>query len=248
LDLHRAADDRGAVDLLQHRRLLVRAAALPGPEPAVHAPALDADDPAPDHADPAVRALPDARLGRHLPSADRAGLLRQPVLHLPDAAVRDDDPARPRRGGPDRRRLDLGRLRPDRDAALRAAAGGDRGALVPELLERVPDAADLHQQLRRLHDPARPELPARALQRRVEPDHGRLDPGRDPVRGDLLRRAEAPDRRDRQRRTEGMRVESLESMLYRREGAVAEIVLNRPERRNATDLQFYLDLLACLDR
>jgi enoyl-CoA hydratase/carnithine racemase len=45
-----------------------------------------------------------------------------------------------------------------------------------------------------------------------------------------------------------MRVESLESMLYRRAGAIAEIVLNRPERRNATDLQFYLDLLACLDR
>jgi enoyl-CoA hydratase/carnithine racemase len=40
-----------------------------------------------------------------------------------------------------------------------------------------------------------------------------------------------------------MRVETFESMLHRRDGAVAEIVLNRPERRNATDLQFYLDLL-----
>jgi enoyl-CoA hydratase len=40
---------------------------------------------------------------------------------------------------------------------------------------------------------------------------------------------------------------AFESMLFRSSGAVAEIVLNRPDRRNATDLQFYLDLLACLD-
>jgi len=39
----------------------------------------------------------------------------------------------------------------------------------------------------------------------------------------------------------------LESMLYRRDGATAEIVLNRPDRRNATDLVFYDDLMACLD-
>jgi enoyl-CoA hydratase/carnithine racemase len=41
--------------------------------------------------------------------------------------------------------------------------------------------------------------------------------------------------------------QSFESMLFRREGAIAEIVLNRPDRRNATDLVFYQDLLACLD-
>jgi enoyl-CoA hydratase len=41
--------------------------------------------------------------------------------------------------------------------------------------------------------------------------------------------------------------QSFESMLFRWEGAIAEIVLNRPDRRNATDLVFYQDLLACLD-
>ena len=40
---------------------------------------------------------------------------------------------------------------------------------------------------------------------------------------------------------------SFESMLFRVSGAVAEIVLNRADRRNATDLVFYQDLLACLD-
>lgn len=40
---------------------------------------------------------------------------------------------------------------------------------------------------------------------------------------------------------------SFESMTFRQDGALAEIVLTRPDRRNATDLQFYLDLLACLD-
>lgn len=40
---------------------------------------------------------------------------------------------------------------------------------------------------------------------------------------------------------------TFESMLYRRDGAIVEIVLNRPDRRNATDLVFYDELLACLD-
>jgi enoyl-CoA hydratase len=38
-----------------------------------------------------------------------------------------------------------------------------------------------------------------------------------------------------------------ENMRYTREGAVGNIVYNRPERRNATDTQWYLDFLACLD-
>jgi enoyl-CoA hydratase len=40
---------------------------------------------------------------------------------------------------------------------------------------------------------------------------------------------------------------AFDSMLFRRQGAIAEIVLSRPDRRNATDLLFYQDLLACLD-
>ncbi|MCL4534485.1 MAG: enoyl-CoA hydratase/isomerase family protein [Bacteroidetes bacterium] len=38
-----------------------------------------------------------------------------------------------------------------------------------------------------------------------------------------------------------------ECMFYRRDGQVGNIVFSRPERRNATDDQFYKDLLACLD-
>ncbi|MCL4534484.1 MAG: enoyl-CoA hydratase/isomerase family protein [Bacteroidetes bacterium] len=38
-----------------------------------------------------------------------------------------------------------------------------------------------------------------------------------------------------------------ECMFYRRDGQVGNIVFSRPERRNATDTQFYIDLQACLD-
>ncbi|MCL4532195.1 MAG: enoyl-CoA hydratase/isomerase family protein, partial [Actinobacteria bacterium] len=38
-----------------------------------------------------------------------------------------------------------------------------------------------------------------------------------------------------------------ENMVYRREGQVCSIIFSRPERRNATDTQFYYDLLDCLD-
>lgn len=39
----------------------------------------------------------------------------------------------------------------------------------------------------------------------------------------------------------------LETQLYSKKGPVAKIFFNRPERRNATNVQFYYDLLACLD-
>jgi enoyl-CoA hydratase len=42
-------------------------------------------------------------------------------------------------------------------------------------------------------------------------------------------------------------VNVFEGMLFRQHERVAEVVLNRPDRRNATDLQFYDELLACLD-
>ena len=40
---------------------------------------------------------------------------------------------------------------------------------------------------------------------------------------------------------------NYETQLYRRDGPVAQITFNRPERRNATNVQFYKDLLGCLD-
>jgi enoyl-CoA hydratase/carnithine racemase len=38
-----------------------------------------------------------------------------------------------------------------------------------------------------------------------------------------------------------------ETQLYAKDGPAARITFNRPERRNATNPQFYRDLLACLD-
>ena len=40
---------------------------------------------------------------------------------------------------------------------------------------------------------------------------------------------------------------AYETQLYRKEAPVARITFNRPERRNATNVQFYKDLLGCLD-
>lgn len=37
------------------------------------------------------------------------------------------------------------------------------------------------------------------------------------------------------------------TQIYQKDGPVARITFNRPERRNATDVQFYKDLLGCLD-
>src|SRR3712207_3786121 len=38
-----------------------------------------------------------------------------------------------------------------------------------------------------------------------------------------------------------------ETQLYEKDGPVARITFNRPERRNATNVQFYKGLLGCLD-
>jgi enoyl-CoA hydratase/carnithine racemase len=40
---------------------------------------------------------------------------------------------------------------------------------------------------------------------------------------------------------------TYETQLYRKEAPVARITFNRPERRNATNVHFYKDLLGCLD-
>ena len=65
----------------------------------------DADAAGRGDADPAVPALPPARLDRHALPAARAVLVRRRRLqHLPAAPVLPDDPARARRGGADRRR------------------------------------------------------------------------------------------------------------------------------------------------
>ena len=40
---------------------------------------------------------------------------------------------------------------------------------------------------------------------------------------------------------------TLETQIYQKDGPAARIWFNRPERRNATNVQFYKDLLVCLD-
>jgi enoyl-CoA hydratase/carnithine racemase len=40
---------------------------------------------------------------------------------------------------------------------------------------------------------------------------------------------------------------TYETQLYQKDGPIARITFNRPERRNATNIQFYRDLLGCLD-
>ncbi|HEU0165764.1 MAG TPA: enoyl-CoA hydratase/isomerase family protein, partial [Thermomicrobiales bacterium] len=40
---------------------------------------------------------------------------------------------------------------------------------------------------------------------------------------------------------------NYETQLYAKDGAVARITFNRPERRNATDVKFYEDFIACLE-
>jgi enoyl-CoA hydratase/carnithine racemase len=40
---------------------------------------------------------------------------------------------------------------------------------------------------------------------------------------------------------------TYETQIYTREGPVARITFNRPHVRNATNVQFYIDLLGCLD-
>ena len=68
-------------------------------------------------AHPAVPAVLQHRLVRHLPAADRAVVHRQRVLHLPAAPVHAHHPARARRGGADRRRRLLHGLLADHPAA-----------------------------------------------------------------------------------------------------------------------------------
>ncbi|CAA9581684.1 MAG: ABC transporter, permease protein 2 (cluster 1, maltose/g3p/polyamine/iron), partial [uncultured Thermomicrobiales bacterium] len=126
--------------------LHLRQAPLPGAGRALPADPGDDDDPGPGDADPDLHhpqehpllrrqrlARPGRpRLARFLLGADRAPG-RQRLRHLPAPAVHDDGAERPAGCGPDRRRLRVPNLRPDRDAALPAGAGGagDLLLLVP---------------------------------------------------------------------------------------------------------------------
>ncbi len=75
--------DRQRVRLLA-RRLRLRAAALSGPELLVRTDAGHADAALPRDADPAIRAVPQPRLGQHVPAAGRAEVpRRRRLLHLP---------------------------------------------------------------------------------------------------------------------------------------------------------------------
>ncbi len=70
-----------------------------GAEPLVRADADDADAARPGDADPAICAVPRARLGRHHPAAGGAQVPRGGrVLRLPDGAVLPRHSARARRG------------------------------------------------------------------------------------------------------------------------------------------------------
>ena len=101
------------------RGLRLRAAEVPRPQLLVRDHARHADDPLPRHADPAVRAVPQPRLGRHHPAAGGAEVPRgRRLLHLPDGAVLPRHPARARRGGDDGRLLALAHLLEDHAAAL----------------------------------------------------------------------------------------------------------------------------------
>ena len=97
------ADRHGALGLAG--RLLVRAVPLPGRDLFFLVTLGTLMLPDEVTLIPQYLLFKQARLARHLPAADRAVLVRRRRLqHLPAAPVLHDDPARPRRGGPDRRR------------------------------------------------------------------------------------------------------------------------------------------------
>src|SRR5256885_14600153 len=74
-------------------------------------------------ADPAVCAVPEARLDRHVPAARRAEVPRcRRVLHLSDGAVLPRHSARARRSGDDGRLRTLAHLLEDPAAAVDAGA------------------------------------------------------------------------------------------------------------------------------
>ena len=125
---------------------------VPLPEFLVRADARHADAALSRDPDPAIRAVPQSRLGRHVPAPGRAEIPRgRRVLHLPDGPVLPRPAARARRGGDDGRLRAVEDLSPDLAAALEAGAG-DRGDLLIHLdLGRFLRAADLPQRHQQLH-------------------------------------------------------------------------------------------------
>ncbi|CAA9556608.1 MAG: ABC transporter, permease protein 2 (cluster 1, maltose/g3p/polyamine/iron), partial [uncultured Thermomicrobiales bacterium] len=95
-----------------------------------------------------------ARLDQHLLGADRAGR-RQPVRYLLDAPVHLVHPQRPARRGPDRRRVGVRHLLPDRDPALPSGAGRARDPDLHRPVGQFSLAAGRAQRARPLHAAAR---------------------------------------------------------------------------------------------
>src|SRR6266498_3944333 len=103
-----------------------------------------------DH--PAVHAVPPARLGRHVPAADRAQVpCGRRVLHLSDGAVHPRAAHRARRRRAHRRLRSSADLPADHPAPDGAGAGHDRDLHVHLDLGRLPQPAGLPQRCRALY-------------------------------------------------------------------------------------------------
>ena len=85
---------------------------------------------------PAVPHVHQTGLVRDVPAAHRPGVLRERLLHLPDAPVHADHPTRARRGGTDRRSRALPDLLVRDPAAVPTGPGGVRGVRLPRHVER----------------------------------------------------------------------------------------------------------------
>ena len=171
--------------------------AISRPRPPLQGPDPDDADPVAGADGSAVPDLPHDRLVRDLPAVDRAVVLRQRLLRVPDPPVHADHPARARRGGPDRRR------RPPRDllvghpAADQAGARGLRGLRLPWQLERPPRAADLPRAEQPVHRRPWPRQQRDAARHGLEPGHGSEPPDDGPADRHLLRPSAPAHRRDR---------------------------------------------------
>ena len=87
------------------------------------------------HPHPVIYPVPHPGLGRYLPAADRAGVVRIILLHLPLSPVLPHPSARVRRSGAHRRRRQLAHLVGDHPAQLSPTAGDDRHFLLQFVLE-----------------------------------------------------------------------------------------------------------------
>ena len=149
--VHHHGRHHDRVGPLEHRRgLRVLAHPVARPEHDVLRLHRDAVPAVPGHPRRAVRHLQPAALvrdpggevvGRHLPAPDRARLLRQPVLHLPDETVHARDPEGAVGCGQGGRRVRDPDVLEGHPAADQAGHRGGRDLRRGRRLERVPAAA-----------------------------------------------------------------------------------------------------------